>query len=227
MLSTVSKFAILSSLAILASACASAFNGPQHALTVAEEHPISVDSQIVTMTIDADATRDELSDMDKARLRAFANAYLTQGHGPMAITAPSGSDQDFDGQEMAADIRQALNDAGVPWSAMSGATYRKGGAGDDNQLILSYTHYVATASECGVWTDNTMRRYRNIRSANYGCATMNNIAAMLADPHDLVAPAALGARDATIAVRAIDAYREGELTVSEIDKTIDSEVSNK
>ncbi len=224
MLNSAGKYALLSMIILSASACASAFNGQQHAMTVAEEHPISVDSQTVTLTIDADETTTDLSDMDKARLRAFADAYLSSGHGALTITAPSGTEQDLDGQEMASDIRKALNEAGVPWSALSGATYRTGdGAG--NQIIASYTHYVATPSACGDWTGGMNRKYRNLRSKNFGCSSMNNLAVLLADPHDLVAPAGVTPRDAVVAVRGFQAYREGEVKVSDIDSEISTEVS--
>ena len=224
MIKFASKFALLSSTALLVAACGSVFNGPQHALTVAEEHPISVDSQVVTLTIDVDPTTSDLSDVDRARLRAMADAYLRNGHGPLTVTAPSGTGDDFDGQELAADVRQTLSDAGVPWSAISGATYRTG-AGD--QLIVSYTHYVATASECGVWSGIRARDYRNLRSPNYGCATQNNIAASLADPHDLIAPAAISPRDATASTRAFDQYRQGKVTASETDTEISAELSEQ
>lgn len=211
--SHVSKIAVVSGIALMSAACSSVFNNEEHSLTVAEAHPISVDSQVVTLTIGADATTSDISNVDKARLRAFADAYLTNGHGPLTITAPSGAG-DADGHEAAADIRQALNDAGVPWERLSGATYRTGGDAGD-QLIVSYTHYVATPSECGIWTGITKTNYRNLKSPNFGCATQNNIAAMLADPHDLIAPAAIAPRDATASARALDAYRTGSSTSSE------------
>src|SRR5690606_38411168 len=151
------------------------FNGAQHAASIAETHPIAVDSQVVTLTISTDATTAELSSVDKARLRAFADAYMTNGHGPVTVTGPSGASNDFDGHEASADIRKALNDAGVPWSAIHGATYRTGDA--DNEIILSFTRYVATASPCGVWSGMRGRDYRNLRTPNMGCATMNNLAA--------------------------------------------------
>ncbi len=223
MTSKMSKVAIVSALAIAVAGCGAGFNNAQHAMSVAEMHPISVDSQIVTLTIDADPTTTDLSDMDKARLRAFANAYLTNGHGPLTITAPSGF-ADADGHEAAADIRKALNDAGVPWETLAGATYRTGGDAGD-QLIVSYTHYVATASECGIWTGVAERDYRNLRSPNHGCATQNNIAAMVADPHDLIAPAALAPRDAMATSRGIEAYRLGESTAS-AEENIEAQVAN-
>jgi len=219
------KYAFLSVAALLAASCASGpFNGPQHAMTVAEEHPISVDSQVVTLTIDNDLTTTDLSSVDTARLRAFADAYMRDGHGPLTVTAPSGASSDFDGQETAADIRGALHEAGVPWSALAGATYRTGA--DGTQLILSYTHYVATPSECGIWKGLKGRDYRNLRTPNFGCATQNNIAAVLADPHDLVAPTAMTPRDAAASARAFDAYRAGEVTSSETDGQINAQVSS-
>ena len=227
MFDTVTKCTLLSIASLAVAACAGGpFNGPEHAMTVAETHPISVDSQVVTLTIDVDVTASNLSDTDHARLRAFADAYLRDGHGPLTITAPSGTAADFEGHEAAADIRAALNEAGVPWPALAGATYRTGGAVDGDQLIISYTHYVATASKCGVWTGMRGRDYRNLRSPNFGCATQNNIAAMLADPHDLIGSAEFAPGDAETTVRAFEAFREGDVTAADIDNTINAQASN-
>ncbi len=222
----VSKSALLSAVILAAAACAGPFNGPQHGLSIQEAHPISVDSQTVTLTIAGDTSTSEISDVDRARLRAFADAYMLNGHGPLTITAPSGTGGDIDGHETAADIRKALNDAGVPWSALGGATYRTGATADGVQLIVSYTHYVATPSECGVWTGTRSADYRNLRSPNMGCATMNNYAAMIADPHELIAPADIDPRDGDAVVRAIELYRAGEVTASDVDNAIDAGTGN-
>ncbi len=225
MFTSKTRIAVLSLAAFATVGCAGGpFNGAQHATTVAEAHPISVDSQVVTLTLDNDPSTSDLSNVDSARLRAFADAYMRNGHGPLTVTAPSGTSADFDGQETAADIRTALHDAGVPWSAISGATYRTGNT--DSQLILSYTHYVATASECGIWKGLKGRDYRNLRTPNFGCAMQNNIAAMIADPHDLITPTDETPRDAQTTVRAIEAYRNGEVTASAVDGEINAQVSN-
>ncbi|MCK5750266.1 MAG: CpaD family pilus assembly protein [Oricola sp.] len=218
------KIALLSALSLTAAGCASGpFNGPQHGATVAETHPIAVDGQVVTLTIATDDTTTELSNLDKARLRAFADSYLNNGHGPLTVTGPSGAGNDFDGHEASADIRKALNDAGVPWSSIHGATYRTGDAGND--IIVSFTRYVATASPCGVWSGIRGRDYRNLRTPNMGCATQNNLAAMIADPHDLVAPTDAAPRDGEMAARGVLLYRDGALTGSEIDSAIEPEAS--
>jgi len=215
---------ILASVAVaaLSAGCSSVFNGPEHALSIAEEHPIAVDSQVVTLTVELDGTLNDLSAVDKARIRAFTDAYLRNGHGTLTVTAPSGAANDRDGQRIAADIRKHLYDLGVDWSRITGATYRSGES--RRQLILSYAHYVATAPACGNWTRS--RDFRNLRSPNFGCATQNNIAAMVSDPRDLVQPADGAPADATARIRAMNAYRAGEVTASQTDSAIQAEVSN-
>lgn len=219
------KITLLSAASLGLSACAGlGFNGPQDAMTVAETHPIAVDSQVMTLTISGDVSTSDLSNMDKSRLNAFAHSYLTNGHGPLTVTAPSGAGNDRNDHEAAADIRQALNDAGVPWSAIHGATYRTGEASNDD-IILSFTRYVATASPCGVWSGMKANEFKNLRTPNMGCATMNNYAAMIADPHDLIAPAESTPRDGQAVVRAVDLYRKGEVTASAVDQNINAETS--
>ncbi|HRX38032.1 MAG TPA: CpaD family pilus assembly protein [Parvularculaceae bacterium] len=221
---TALRLSLMASIAALAAGCAGAWNGRDQAMTVAEEHPISVDSQTVTLTIDLDRSTKELTSVDKARLRAFADSYLTNGHGPLTVTAPSGTSDDFDGQETASDVRKYLNEIGVPWSDITGSSYR---AADDRgtKLIVSYTHYVATPSACGVWAGVKARDYANMHTPNFGCATQNNIAAMLADPHDLIAPADETPPDSTARIRGVQAYREGAVTVSETDNNIKSQIA--
>lgn len=220
------KTALLSALSLFAAACSGGpFNGPEHALTIAEQHPISVDGQVVTLTIATDLTTTDLSNVDRARLRAFADSYMNYGHGPLTVTGPSGAGNDRDGHEASADIREALHQAGIPWSAIHGATYRTGEA--NNETILSFTRYVATASPCGVWKGVRESQYRNLRTPNMGCATMNNYAAMIADPHDLIAPSETDPRDGEMVARAIELYRNGEVTSSAIDDEIDAEAAGQ
>ena len=218
------KLIATASAAALLAGCAGAWNGAEQAMTVAEEHPISVDSQVVTLTIAIDPATNELTSLDKARLRAFADAYMNGGHGPLTVTAPAGTSNDGGARDLAVDVRNYLNEVGVDWAAINGASYR---AGDDRgkELILSYTHYVATASECGIWKGMRARDYANRQSPNFGCATQNNLAAMIADPRDLITPADGAPPDAAFRIRGVKLYREGEVTSSQTDGDIKTEVA--
>lgn len=206
--------------------CSGAVNGSEQALTIAQQHPIAVDNQVVSMTIKDDGSTEDLSSIDKSRLSAFADAYLRYGHGPLTITMPSGAENDLDSQEAASDIRKYLFAMGIPWSSMGGATYRTGQSGD-RDLIISYTHYIATPSACGIWDGIREADRRNVRSPNFGCSTMNNLAAMVSDPRDLVEPSALTSPDAAIRIRGVNAFRAGEDTSSEVNDQINQQIAEQ
>lgn len=209
------KKLLLVAAAASAVGCAPKFNRHEHALSVAEEHPISVDAQTVTMTLAGGSGG--LSDLDSARLRAFADSYMRNGHGALSITTPSGGDSKA--------IHAALYDAGVPHSSMADADYRAG-EGSSRDVILSYSRYVATPSACGIWDGERDRSYRNMRTPNFGCAAQNNLAAMIGDPHDLVEPAAMTAPDSQTRIRGVTKYRRGEDTGSKDNTALKQEVAN-
>lgn len=213
------RFVLSAAATALLAGCAGAWNGPEGALTIAEEHPITVDSQVVTMTVGVDGV---VSDVDRSRLASFANAYLENGHGPVSISAPAATKR----YDAAAEVRKALNDAGISWEDMSGSGYIPA-EGTKQEIVLSYTRYVATPSACGVWQGVKAREYANLRSPNFGCATQNNLAAMVADPRDLMQPADEAPADATARIRGVNAYRQGQKTSSEIDGEIKQQVSSQ
>ena len=203
--------------------CAAATNGPDVAITVEEEHPISVDSQTVTLTLAA--SRDGvLSGIDQARLRAFAGSYLREGHGPISVTTPSGGDADESAARTAFSARGALYEAGVREGHIQSTSYAAAQKAS-RDIIISYTHYVATPSACGVWQGTRGRDYRNLRSPNFGCASQNNLAAMIADPRDLVSPAEMTPPDSAIRIRGVNAFRAGQVTSTAQDNRIEARVS--
>lgn len=213
-MTNVTKKLLLAAVAASGAGCAAQFNGQEQALTVAEQHPISVDSQTVTMTM-APATGG-MSSLDQSRLRAFADSYMRNGHGALTVTSSADNG--------AAGVRDALGGLGVPLSSIVEAEYRGGGASGD--VILSYTRYVATPSACGLWEGLRERDYRNMNSPNFGCATQNNLAALIGDPHDLVSPADMTDPDAATRIRGVVNFRKGEDTSSESNGEIETQIAN-
>ena len=206
-------------------ACSSTWNTENDSPRPAQVHPISVDTQVVTMELNDGAGVSELSSTDEARLRAFATAYLRTGDGALTITTPDGGASDFDAQERAADIREVLYQTGVPYSAMKGASYRNGGTANGRNTVLSFSKFVATASPCGIWRGEISSRFKNLPHPNFGCADQNNLAAMIANPRDLVVPADETAPDAASRARAIKEWRDGNLPTTARDQTIELNVS--
>ncbi|MBI1366931.1 MAG: hypothetical protein GC153_13370 [Alphaproteobacteria bacterium] len=220
---TMKRLLLTFSLAALAG-CAGAWNGEREALSIAQRHPIAVDSQVVTLTLPLDPDHPELSAMDKARLAAFADSYMTSGHGQLTITTPSGAGSGAVSEQRAAYIRKFLDDRGVSSDAVSNVSYRVG-SNEGRDIILSYTHYVATPPDCGIWKGMQARDYANLVSPNFGCAAQHNLAAMIADPHDLIAPADSTPPDSNARVRMIGKYRAGQVTASDTDSKIQSDIA--
>ncbi|MEM9169524.1 MAG: CpaD family pilus assembly protein [Pseudomonadota bacterium] len=209
--------------ALLLGGCASAFNGPDQTLSVEKAHPIAVDSQVVTLTVNATQNEEALTSLDQARLRAFADAYLRSGHGPITVTSPTTAGG-VDAERVAGSVRAYLHGLGVPHAAIGGATYR-GSTERADDLVLSYTHYVATPSPCGLWEGIMEADRRNLRTPNFGCATQNNLAAVIADPRDLVTAAGMAAADAPARIRAVNAFRDGQVSAVETDEEIEASVA--
>ncbi|WOI53564.1 CpaD family pilus assembly protein [Parvularcula sp. LCG005] len=176
-------FILASVVTLAASGCSHVMNGQNEALSVAERHPITVDQQTVTVAIPVDSTRNGLSRQALADLDNFMTAYRTRGHGPVTVTAPSGTSRNIDAQQVASDVRQALNSFGLDYGAMQGATYRTGDT--PSAVLVSFTQYVATGPVCGAFDGGVTTRFRNLAPTNFGCADQHNLAAMVADPRDL------------------------------------------
>jgi pilus assembly protein CpaD len=61
---------------------------------------------------------------------------------------------------------------------------------------------------CANWDRGSQPEYSSATMSNYGCATNKNLAAMVANPEDLVrGREGVGSGDAAVSVKAIDTYR--------------------
>ena len=55
-------------------------------------------------------------------------------------------------------------------------------------MQLTYIRSVAVTKECGDWSTDMADTSSNEPYPNFGCATQNNIAAMVVNPNDFVVP---------------------------------------
>lgn len=65
----------------------------------------------------------------------------------------------------------------------------------------------ASVPGCPDWTRNSSQEFDSNTSSNFGCATNSNLAAMVANPEDLVHGEAVGVTDQIRAGKAINAFR--------------------
>ena len=147
-----------------------------------------------------------ISAKSELAIAEFAALYRAYGRGPLTISAPAGANPQF-----ADATRAALADNGVLFEAVAVTSYEA--AAPDAALVLSFSRFTAEAPDCPpVYAENIAASHSNTPTKSFGCATQANLAAMIADPGDLVSPRASDPADATRRAIVLDRYRSGTQT---------------
>lgn len=195
--------------ALLLAACAndsSAVNGPEDSLSPMQRFPITVEAHMESFRLAYDNARNDLDGPSQAELERIAQDYLENGSGAIAVSA-SRNDRDAPSR-----IAERLVALGVERNRI--LLGNDDGSNPGGELRVSYIRYQADTEPCGDWSQNLGITYTNKPSPNFGCATQHNIAAMVADPHDLVSPKTVESGDAQRRLTVLDKYRKGEATVT-------------
>lgn len=172
-------------------------------------HPIMVSQAEVSEDIVVTPTARELSYRDRAVVLSFASRFKQSGSGQMAILVPSGSRNEHAARRMAQEALGVLSERGVPASRVSVQFYAAAAHGDSATLRLVYTGLKAEVpSQCGDWNEDIMDTAENRNYRNFGCASQKNLAAMVANPADLLGPRGESEIDATRRTTVINDWRE-------------------
>ena len=177
-------------------------------------HPITLKEGEHTVSVFISRNRGGLTPSQRADVLAFAQDWRRDATSGIIIKVPHGGPTDRAANNSLREIHSILNASGVPRRAVYVRTYRPA-RWSLVSIKLNYTKLTAHAGPCGLWphdlgpdfdpTYNKNRPYWNL-----GCATQRNLAAMVADPADLVQPR--GETPAYEARRsvAIDKWRQGQ-----------------
>jgi pilus assembly protein CpaD len=191
-------------MAAVAGACSTpAANGPEQVFDINERFPISVQPRMMTLRLlyNGQAALDENASGQIAR---FAQEYLSHGSGSIAVAPPNGN------QAVANLVVDELIGRGVSRNQIMVGGANAPGPADD--IRLTFIRYVAEAPPCGDWSSNLGITAGNTLPPNFGCASQHNLAAMVADPRDLLTPDTSGQPDAQRRLTVLDRYRKGEPT---------------
>ena len=181
--------------------------------TVGERYPIKVTRSMARLDVDVDGAK-RLAGDDRARVAQFARDYRARSSGAMIVARPDGGPNHVAAATKVASIQRELREAGVPPAAISYRIYQAGASDRAAPVILTYETFEAISPECGNWQQNTANTYTNRPYPDFGCATQQNLAAMVADPRDLVEPRAMTPADAGRRGVIMEAWRKGEQTQS-------------
>jgi len=179
-----------------------------------QRHPITLQEGVYSVDVFIGRNRGGLAPSQRADVLAFARTWQRESMSGIAIDVPSGGPT---GRAVAASMREIysiLAAAGVPRNVVYA---RRQPARPSSLAIikLNYTRLTAKAGPCGLWPKDLgpaagADYIENRPYWNLGCATQRNLAAMVANPADLVQPRA---EDSPYEARrsvVVDKYRKGD-----------------
>lgn len=176
-------------------------------------HPILVGSTPVTLDLAVPRGSYGLTRNQTYELRSFLRRYREKNEGPLIVGAPSGGANEIAVMHAMGQLRREFTSLGISRNEVRFDAYSGGGAGSA-PIKVSYNSFAAQAPECGDWSDNLARDPKNIPYRNFGCATQRNLAAMVANPRDLVEPRGMTPRDSQRRDVLMGKYVKGDTTIA-------------
>jgi len=216
---------IVPCIALLVSACASqgdplnlAKKDPQQPVTPTEQYSITVAQGQDEILL---APHPEgVSDAQGKALAQLVGRWRDAGASVITIRAPaSGAEAMY---RATAGVQSALERLGVRAEQIQLTSY-DGGA--DAPIGVGFQGYQAKGPDCGQGWDDFTKTGDNRVNNNFGCAVTANIAAMIANPGDLVAPRPMGASDAARRETSIGKYHAGAISSTPQDPQADGAIS--
>lgn len=166
---------------------------------------------------------DGLSARQAAALDNLVDRWRDAGGGEITIQRAPGDDEVFGRAAEAVSTRLAL--LGVDPDQIRLVRYAPGVRPGD-PVVVGFVRDEAQGPECGrKWKSMTSTASNDVNS-NFGCAITANLAAMIDNPADLVAPRPMQPVDAERRIVVVEKYRKGELTSSAKDTQATGMVSS-
>lgn len=159
-----------------------------------QRHPIVVQEADRTIEVFVGTGRGGLTASQRTDVTAYAQTWLNEGTGAIVVDLPVSTSNARAATQSLQDIQAIFSSVGVP---ARGVTIRRYTPPDQRQFAtikLNYPKIIADAGPCGVWPEDLGPSFRNPiyqenrPYSNLGCAYQRNMAAMVANPADLVQP---------------------------------------
>lgn len=189
-------------------------------------HPIIVAEAPEILDIPVGSQTRSLSPDLADTIKAFARDARSRGDGGVEILVPSGSSNETAALYVARQIRSAIVRAGIPGDMISSHTYRADDPQEIAPIRLSYLRLQATANRCGLWKTDLADNLTNRDYSEFGCSTQSNLAAIVANPSDLIHPRASTPSDTMRRSTVFDKYRKGEKTGTEYGDENSGQIAN-
>jgi pilus assembly protein CpaD len=173
-----------------------------------ERFPIEVAKG--TLRLDVSTRRSSLGERQEDSVARFAQQATSSGAPHIQIQRPrSASTADA----VAGRVTEILVDNGIEPEAIIQSQYA-GSAGAP--VIVTFQRKIAVTPECGDWSEDIAVTGNNEPPPDFGCATQNNIAAVVANPEDFEVPRTATAADAMRRNQVFVDYRKPKNTATPV-----------
>ena len=149
-------------------------------------HPIILNEREEVLDVPVGAADSRITIAQRSSIQAFVAQSANVG--VVQILLPSGAPNSAAAERVLSDIMAALRKSGVASGNIVTASYDASGAQTSAPVRISYRAMSAGTEPCGKWTADLGDTSQNKNYENFGCASQNNFAAMIANPADLIGP---------------------------------------
>ncbi len=181
-------------------------------------HPIAIEEKVETLDIPVGVYTGRLTDAVKGNINGFAQKFNLSGSTTIAVVAPSGSPNQQVAAGIAVEVEEVLRQSGVPSETIDYRVYHAGSDERNAPIRVAFSRIGAHTAPCEPWPDQVTVNNQNRHYFNFGCATQQNLAAMIVNPLDLLYPRGLTPADAARRAAVLEKYRQGESFTSDLSK---------
>ena len=181
-------------------------------------HPIAIEEQVETMDVPVGLYTGRLTTAVRGNIVGFGQTFQDSGSSVIAVVAPSGSPNQQVAAGIAVEIEDVLRKSGVPSAAIDYRVYHAGSDERNAPVRVAFSRIAAHTAPCGPWPDQVSVNNQNRHYFSFGCATQQNLAAMVANPLDLLYPRGMTAADAARRADVLEKYRKGQSFTADVSK---------
>lgn len=193
--------------------------------TTLDRNPISVAKRTQYLEVSLNPLDGHLRLSEIEKIRGFVAQFRDHGHGPLIMSLPKNHANEELAVKAVAEAREIAWSQGVDYQKMQGSAYDAAGQAGA-PVILAFLSYEAIAPYC---PQKSAFDFANATSNNdmssLGCTVRTNMAAMIADPADVLGNRPLDASDRIRREIQLELYRNGESTASQPDEQASGAVS--
>ena len=171
-------------------------------------HPIMISEEPEVLDIPVGMNGPAVSREIEAAIADYVGDYQRHGTGDITIQVPTASANEIAATKTGQAAHYALVRAGVPYGNIQIAPYYVGNHAKIASLRLSFLRVKAVTPKCGIWPETAPNDTDNKQLHNLGCANQQNLAAMVANPADLVRPRSMDPSNGARRSNVIKTYQD-------------------